>query len=45
MTTFDNRDVISLAGKILERLGDKSSNLPKESLEKISNGNHLFVAQ
>ena len=35
MTTFDNRDILSLAGKILERLGDKSLDLPKESLEKV----------
>ena len=35
MTTFDNRDVLSLAGKILERLGDKSLDLPEESKEKV----------
>ena len=35
MTTFDNRDVLSIVGKILERLGDKSLDLTEEAKEKV----------
>lgn len=31
MATFDNHDAVAIAGKILERLGDKSLELPPES--------------
>ena len=35
MATFDNHDAVAIAGKILERLGDKSLELPPESRAKI----------
>ena len=35
MATFDNHDAVAIAGKILERLGDKSLELSAESRAKI----------
>ena len=35
MNTFDYREILSIAGKILERLGDKSVDLTEEAKKKV----------